>query len=241
MTRFAFRHTELSVPARGAWLDGLLSHVPDARALTVFFATAPVARRTAREFIVARTLHALDHATLLVSGLTLYEEQRDPDARYDIPRLTDRLLAVAEWVRHQPALGELPLALHASGNAAAAALRAAAGMEVAPFALVGRSPRIDLAGAAPLRRNAVPTLLIVGSAGDDSVGPARQAFSLLAGDKAWHAVAGASEGFHEPGALDDMARTAAAWLERWRPLRAAEPDAPGQHDTPDAGASGSAA
>ena len=210
---FRHRHSTISIQADNVWLDALLSAKPEARALIVFLSTSPIADRDSRELIPAHLLHEADYATLLVNALTSYEEKRDPDARYDVPRLAKRLLGVLDWCRHQPSLARLPIGLHASGTAAAASLKAAARIDPLPFAIVCRSGRIDLAGAAPLRQNTVPIRLIVGGAEDASRTPGERAMQILSGEKTWVEIPGASDRFVEPGTLDAAGRAALEWFE----------------------------
>jgi len=217
MTRYIHRHTDLSIPAKGAWLSGLLSHVPEAQVLLICFAAAPIASRTSREFVFANVFQKAGYASLLLEGLTGYEEKRDPDSRFDVPRLADRLVAAFEWISHQPQLAQLTLAISATGTAAAAMIKASGAEASGLFALVSRSGRLDLAGAAPLKRNRVPLLAITGGADDATRGPATQAYALIDGPKAWHEVDNASEAFIEPGAMDAAAKASLQWVERWRP------------------------
>lgn len=213
---YAYRHTDLCIPASRVWLDVLQSHVPDACALLIVFSTSPIARRESRDFVAAQIFHAARYATLLVSALTPYEEKRDPDAHFDVPRLTQRLVGVIDWARHQPPLASLPIGLLGTGTGAGAAIKASGGVPP-PFALVSRAGRADLAGAEPLRRNTVPHLSIVGSDDNACRAPARRAHDLLEGDKAWVEIPDAGALFIEPGSLDAATRAALEWFERWRP------------------------
>ncbi|WP_341679091.1 alpha/beta hydrolase [Niveibacterium sp. SC-1] len=217
MSRYQYRHADISIQADRAWLNAVQSHVPDARALAIFYSASPIASSESREFVSARVLQDADYATLLVNGLTGYEEKRDPDARYNVPKLTDRLLAVLDWVSHQPHLDHLPICLHGTNTAAAAILKAAARATEPPFALVSRGGRPDLAGAEPLRQNHIPLLIITGGSRDDTRGPANNAMSLLGGERASIEIPTASELFVEPGTLDQASRAALEWFERWRP------------------------
>jgi putative phosphoribosyl transferase len=96
-------------------------------------------------------------------------------------------------------------------------IKLAAGDTPGLFALVSRAGRLDLAGAAPLRRNRIPLLAIAGGYNDATRAPATQAYALIDGPKAWHEIENASERFIEPGALDAASTASLQWLERWRP------------------------
>ncbi len=210
---FRHRHSSLSIQADNIWLEAFLSDKPEARALIVFLATEPIAASESREFSAAQLLHEVGYSTLLVNALTRYEAERDPDARYDVPRLANRLLAALGWCSHQPTLAQLPIGLHASGTAAAAALKAAARKQPQPFAIVCRAGRIDLAGAAPLRQNTVPIQLIVGGEADATRRPGERAMHLLSGEKNWVEIPGADELFGEPETLAAANRAMLEWFE----------------------------
>jgi putative phosphoribosyl transferase len=91
---------------------------------------------------------------------------------------------------------------------------AAAERPEAVRAIVSRGCRPDLAGAA-LPRVQAPTLLIVG--GDDVpvIQMNREALVRLTPEAALHIVPGATHLFEEPGTLDEVARLARGWFERW--------------------------
>jgi hypothetical protein len=122
---------------------------------------------------------------------------------------------VLDWVRHQPNLENAQIGLHASGAAAAAAVKAALRSEPPPFAIVSRAGRLDLAGAAPLRQNLTPIRLIVGDHNDVTRGPSEQAYPLIGGRKSWIEVHGAGELFLEPGALEAAARATIEWFNEF--------------------------
>lgn len=222
---FAFRHLDLRFASGQVWLQALLSHVPDAHGLVVIASTSVIASRTSREFVAARTLHRLRYATLLVDLLSEVEEHRDPDARFDVPRLSTRLASAVDWARHQPGLETLPLALAASGTAAASMIKLAMQLDPHPFALVSRSGRLDLAGAQPLRQTRIPLLAIWGGSTDETLVPASPAFSLLDGPKEKKLIPEGGSLFLEPKAQALAAQASAEFLEKWRSHgKSAEPD-----------------
>ena len=213
---FSYRHSELRFASGPAWIQALLSHVPDARALVLFASTSSIASRTSREFLAARALHKLRHATLLVDLLGEPEEHRAPDARFDVPRLTSRLASAVDWARHQPGLETLPLALVASGTAAAAMIKLAMQLEPHPFALISRSGRLDLAGAQPLRQTRIPLLAIWGGSTDETRIPSEPALALLDGPKEKFNIADGGSLFLDPKALGEAAQACCIFIEKWR-------------------------
>ena len=101
-----------------------------------------------------------------------------------------------------------------ASTGSAAALKAAAALGTAIHAVVSRGGRPDLAEAA-LPRVQAPTLLIVG--GDDEVVIElnRQAFAQLTAPRHLAIVPGATHLFEEPGTLEQVARLATDWFQRY--------------------------
>lgn len=203
---------QLLIPADGVTLPGDLGLPQMPCGLVIFVHGSGSSRRSVRNRAVAEQLQHRELATLLFDLLTP-EEDLNPRARFDIPRLTRRLLAVTEWIQDQEEFVTLPLAYFGASTGAAAALNAAAelGKEVA--AVVSRGGRPDMAMDS-LRHVHAPTLLIVGSEDHDVIELNRRAYAALGGIKEFHLVPGATHLFEEPGALEEVARVAGNWLEQ---------------------------
>lgn len=205
------RNTTLSIPAGNAWLDARLSHAPGRAGLIIILKPGAVLDPESREAYIARSLQESGYATLLVDLLTHHEEARDPDARYNVPQLANRVLAVAEWVAHQAPLQGLPLGLLALDTACGAAVRADWKAPDVFAALVCRGGRPDLAGATPLSALTVPVCMVVGGQ-DAGRAIITRAYELITARKQWHDVPTASELFHEPGTLETFCRIAIGWF-----------------------------
>lgn len=210
------RQTPISLPADPIWLDGLLANAPDVRGLALILQTSVGNHHESREAYLAALFHKAGYATLILDLITRYEDSRDPDIRYNVPLLTTRVIAAAEWLRHQPPLKRLAVALVAAGTGCGAAVRAAAKAPERFQALVCRAGRPDLAGAGPLRTLRAPLCQLVGSL-DEHRPMLEQAFSLVTATKEWREVEGAGELFIEPGTLDLAGRLAVGWLQRHLP------------------------
>ena len=210
----AFRHSSLSVPCNHVWLDGVLAHAPGVYGIVVLVQNGCVLHADLRETLVARKLENAGFATLCIDLLTYHEEQRDVDARYNIPVMSNRLLAAVEWLDHQPDLGELPLGIYASGTPCGAAVRACAKLPQRVSALVTRAGRPDLAGAGPLRQIDCPTRFIVGADDPGQSRYQRPAFEHLGVFGDWQQVAGAEEDFRAPGALEKAASLTLDWMNQ---------------------------
>jgi hypothetical protein len=155
------RHGPLSIPAHGEWLDGMLAHAPDVRALALCIHTSGHPPLDGPPRALDLVLQAAGFATMTVDLLTRQEAQHDTDAPFNIPRLTERVLATMDWLAHQPSLEGLAIGLIASGTGCAAAIRAAAGAPERFASIACLGGRADLAGAAPLRALRTPTRFVV--------------------------------------------------------------------------------
>lgn len=91
---------------------------------------------------------------------------------------------------------------------------AAAELPHAVGAVVSRGGRPDLAGLA-LARVRAPTLLIVGGEDTEVLELNARAFAQLRCEKELAVIPGATHLFEEPGALEQVARHAREWFERY--------------------------
>jgi putative phosphoribosyl transferase len=201
------------IPAGPCALAGILS-VPEAsHALVLFAHGSGSGRLSPRNQYVARALNQAGIGTLLMDLLT-EEEDTVYKTRFNIDLLTERLLLATQWAREQPSTRPLAVGYFGASTGAAAALRAAAASSSAIGAVVSRGGRPDLAEDA-LPHVRAPTLLIVG--GNDKVvlDLNRQAYARLACEKNLVVVPGATHLFEEPGKLEEVARYAMEWFQRY--------------------------
>jgi len=207
------RNTLIGIPSEDVWLDGLLAHAPDVRGLAVLLQPDAADPAHARESALAHELQRHGYATLTLNLLTRYEQTRDPDARYNVPLLSARVHAAAEWVGHQPPLGMLAVGLIASDTPCAAAIRAAVKDPERFGAIVCLGGRADLAGSAQLRALRVPTRFVVGTA-DAHAGTLRQAHALLGGEHDWQDAHGADLLHVTDSQTAAIGELVAQWLDR---------------------------
>lgn len=207
----------LRIPADDTHIEGLLELPAQARGLVLFAHGSGSSRHSPRNTHVARVLHAQGTGTLLLDLLTLVEDL-DYHTRFDISLLTHRLLIATAYVMlHTPASRHLPIAYFGASTGAAAALQAAAALGEQVQAVVSRGGRPDLAGTHELAKVTAPTLLLVGGADTEVLALNHEAYARLRCEKELVVVPGASHLFEEAGALDEVARHAAAWFGRhWR-------------------------
>ncbi|MGE5183972.1 MAG: phosphoribosyltransferase family protein [Acidobacteriota bacterium] len=163
---------------------------------------------------MAEALRARGLATLLIDLVSEGEREADRldgQLEYDVERLADRLLSVAEWVRRDSHLGHLPIAYFGGETGAAAALIAAARRPELVRAVVSCSGRPDLAGA-ELPRVTAPALMVVGGADERALELNTEAIDRMRVPTQLAIVPGASAQFEEPGALDEVAQLAGEWI-----------------------------
>jgi dienelactone hydrolase len=212
------------IQAGAVELQGLLRKPRDASALVLFAHGSGSSRLSPRNTLVAERLREAGLGTLLFDLLTEEEEKFDAltaELRFDISLLTARLLAATEWALRAPQLRRLAMAYFGASTGAAAALAAAA---EAPqvTAVVSRGGRPDLAGQA-LSRVRAATLLIVGGNDPQVLTLNQQAIRQLRCEAELAVVPGATHLFVEPGALEQVASLASAWLTRHARVREPAP------------------
>jgi putative phosphoribosyl transferase len=203
----------VQVTVGGVTLDGDLARPRHGDGIVLFAHGSGSSRHSPRNRQVAGHLRRAGLGTLLMDLLTADEERldlRSGELRFDIGLLARRLVGAVDWLTAR--FGEaLPLGLFGASTGAAAALVAAAQRPDRVAAVVSRGGRPDLAGAA-LEQVPAPTLLIVGGADTTVLALNRQASGRLTAPYRLEVVAGAGHLFQEPGALDEVARLAAAWF-----------------------------
>jgi dienelactone hydrolase len=205
------------IPAGEAELAGDLSIPADAVGLVVFAHGSGSSRSSPRNRQVADVLHGRRLATLLFDLLTEEEaaiDDRTGQLRFDIGFLGKRLIAATDWLHTQAAVADRAIGYFGASTGAAAALVAAANRQDVVRAVVSRGGRPDLAMPA-LAQVRAPTLLIVGGDDSDVIPLNQRAFRELQTPKELVLVEGATHLFEETGAMDQVAKLAADWLERW--------------------------
>lgn len=201
------------IPADYAHIEGMLALPENAQGLVLFAHGSGSSRHSPRNNYVAQVLREAGIGTLLMDLLTP-EEDLDYQTRFDIPLLTQRLLAATRWIKAQRELQELPIGYFGASTGAAAALQAAAvdGNEIS--AVVSRGGRPDLAGTHALHQVQCPVLLLVGGHDDVVIDLNQDAYEQLHCTKEMVIIPGATHLFDEPGTLEEVARQAATWFVR---------------------------
>jgi putative phosphoribosyl transferase len=197
------------IPAGPLWLDGDLDRREASTALVAFAHGSGSSRRSPRNRRVAGVLADAGLATLRFDLLTPDEEEADAHTgryRFDIERLSHRLIAATDWLQLQPETHDLPLGYFGASTGAAAAER-----PDVVGAVVSRGGRPDLAGDA-LPRLQAPILLLVGGRDETVQRLNESAATRLRAPHRLQVIPGATHLFEEPGALDQVALLARDWF-----------------------------
>ncbi|HEX5338876.1 MAG TPA: alpha/beta family hydrolase [Gallionella sp.] len=201
----------VTIPAGHVALEGELALPADTKAVVLFAHGSGSSRLSPRNTYVASVLQQHGIGTLLFDLLTRAEDQ-NYETRFDIPLLTQRLLAATDWLQANPGTQEHKLGYFGASTGAAAALQAAAAMGNKIAAVVSRGGRPDLAGETALNRVTAPTLLIVGAADYGVIELNQQADRQMNCERKIVLIPGATHLFEEPGTLEQAARSAAIWF-----------------------------
>ncbi len=207
----------VTIPLNNVTLNGDLCLPRGTDGLVVFAHGSGSSRLSPRNRRVAQALRNTGLGTLLFDLLTEDEEAVDnvtAELRFNIRFLSERLVAVTEWLENQPGVCKFPIGYFGASTGAAAALVAAADLPGCIAAVVSRGGRPDLA-LKRLKEVKAPTLLIVGGADTEVIQLNQKALNRLETAKELVVVPGATHLFEEPGAMDEVERLAAAWFLKY--------------------------
>jgi alpha-beta hydrolase superfamily lysophospholipase len=202
---------EPSIPVGDVELKGILEVPEGAPGVVVFAHGSGSSRKSPRNSYVAEVIRRKGLGTLLFDLLT-EEEDRFREKRFDIPLLTDRLVAVTEWLWNRDETSDAKVGYFGSSTGAASALRATAHLDEEIDAVVSRGGRVDMSSEV-LGDITAPTLFIVGGADTQVLELNREAYEKLGCEKGLHVVEGAGHLFEREEELEEVADTAADWFE----------------------------
>ncbi|MBI3973052.1 MAG: dienelactone hydrolase family protein [Chloroflexi bacterium] len=198
-------------------LEGNLVVPTGATGVALFAHGSGSGRHSPRNRFVAEVLQRGGLGTLLIDLLTRQEEAVDLQTghlRFDIGLLAERLAGATDWLKQHPQTRNLTVGYFGASTGGGAALVAAAERPDVVGAIVSRGGRPDLAGPA-LARVRAPTLLIVGGHDYPVIHMNQEAYDQLRCEKKLEIVPGATHLFEEPGALEEVARLARDWFQRY--------------------------
>ncbi|MGH9630586.1 MAG: dienelactone hydrolase family protein [Bryobacteraceae bacterium] len=217
MKQVAVREAAVRIPPDG--LSGDLSIPDNAEGVVLFAHGSGSSRRSERNRHVAAMLQQGGLATLLMDLLTEEEEQIDIETRhlrFDIDLLARRLMDATAWLSRSQDTRHLHAGYFGASTGGGAALVAAAALPGEIGAVVSRGGRPDLAGDA-LPRVRAPVLLIVGGHDYPVIEMNESALARIQSEARLEIVPGATHLFEEPGTLDEVARMALRWFQRYLP------------------------
>ena len=209
----SYAEKTIQIATDAALLEGTLALPEHVKGLVVFAHGSGSSRFSPRNTFVARSLQQANIGTLLMDLLTR-EEDALYASRFDIDLLTNRLLLATHWLQEQPETKDLVTGYFGASTGAAAALKAAAALGSSIGAVVSRGGRPDLAEKV-LGEVRSPTLLIVGGNDEVVLQLNHVALAKLICKKELTVVPGATHLFEEPGALEEVARFATVWFQRY--------------------------
>jgi putative phosphoribosyl transferase len=211
-TQSSIIHVHIPCPREA--IHGELA-IPDApKGLVIFAHATHGGWANSKNWAIAWKLHQRGYATLLLDLLTPVEaglETAKSFLHFEVPLLTERLEAATRWALKQERLKGLAFAYFGSDVGAAAAIEVAAALP-ATSAVVCRAARTDLVGAAADRLE-MPILLIAAEHDRRALRRNREFTKRSNVNRRLEIVKGATHLFPEEGALCEVARLTADWLD----------------------------
>ena len=207
------------IPVGSIFLEGQLIIPQEAKGIVLFVHGSGSSRFSVRNQFVAQVLRESGCGTLLFDLFTKEEEvidERSGKLRFDIEFLAKRLISVTHWLSSQLPQDQFQLAYFGASTGGAAALVAAAALGKKITTVISRGGRPDLA-IPVLPQVEAATLLLVGEKDDVVLQLNTKAFDHLRCEKELLIIPDATHLFEEPGTLEQVAHSAARWLQKhWR-------------------------
>jgi dienelactone hydrolase len=202
----------VEVKTKSVSLHGVLSLPKGTDAVVVFAHGSGSSRLSPRNVYVARVLQESGLGTLLFDLLTKAEDEAYGN-RFDIDLLAERLAGATDWLQNQADTMGMKVGYFGASTGAAAALQASVGRQ-SIGAIVSRGGRPDLAWDY-LEKVRAPTLLIVGGRDSEVLELNRKALERMSSEKKLTVVPGATHLFEESGTLEEVARLATDWFNKF--------------------------
>jgi putative phosphoribosyl transferase len=166
----------------------------------------------------AHLLNQSGLATLLIHLLTKEEEMIDCRSKYfrcNIRHLASRLIGITDWLKQYGITQHLQIGYFGANENGGASLLAASERPMQVGAVVSRGGKTDLFIPA-LSYVQAPTLLIVGGEDYPTLAMNEDAFQEIhITNKKLEIISGATHHFQEPGTLEEVARLANQWFQRY--------------------------
>lgn len=203
----------VTIPVDKVWVEGILRVPHNPRGIVLFAHGSGSSRNSPRNIYVAGILRQARIATLLFDLLT-EEEDLIYENRFNIELLTERLIAVTNWVKKNKEFKNLKFGYFGASTGAASALKAAARIGSDIRAIVSRGGRPDLA-MDEIDKVKTPTLSIVGENDPKVLELNKLAYEALNTTKKLEIIPGATHLFEEKGTLEKAAKLASFWFKKY--------------------------
>jgi len=200
----------LKIHIDGVDLTGDLCLPRNAQGIIIFSHGSGSSRLSSRNQFVAEMLNDDGFATLLFDLLT-DKEAHVFENRFNINLLTERLIAVTDWILRDQINEDLQPGYFGASTGAASALKAAAIFGKKIKAVVSRGGRPDLA-MKELPLVTAPVQLIVGGEDHVVIELNKKAFGKIRSSKEFVIIKGATHLFEESGKLEEVAENASRWF-----------------------------
>jgi dienelactone hydrolase len=206
----------VSIPSDSVQLAGHLAIPHQAHGLVLITHGDGSHRSMAGHQCVAESLREQGLATLVINLLTPEEEEADLRNRHfrsDVGLLSDRLIAVTDWLAHCSSTQRLTVGYLSTGCEVGAAVMAAIARPTVVKAIASRGGCPELVASAIADVKA-PTLLMVGEYDLPGIAINEDALAQLRVEKRLEIIPDASHGFEEAGVLEGVGRLAGSWFQR---------------------------
>ena len=210
---------ELRIPLAEGELCAELRMAERPAGIVVLVHGSGVTRHDAQNRVVAARLVRAGFGALLVDLLHECEAHERHDA-FDVETQAQRLTAVKEWLRSQPATHALAIGYFGTGVGAGVSAMAAARSPLGVGALVVRGGRPDTA-LHVLGRVELPTLFLASGSGADQRW-VEAAYRATGGVKQLVFIPNAADEFREAGAIEAVAQHTCHWFSRHLTIRTLE-------------------
>ena len=217
---------QLQIPVAEGQLCAELRLAERPAGMVVLVHGSGVTRHDALNRLVAARLVHAGFGALLVDLLHDCETQERHNV-FDVETQAQRLTAVKEWLRSQPATHALAIGYFGTGVGAGVAAMAAAHSPQGVAALVVRGGRPDTA-LHLLGRVEAPTLFIASGSGTDQRW-VEAAYRAAGGAKELVFIPSAGDDFREAGAIEAVAQRACHWFATHLTMRTLEMDLKKRH------------
>jgi len=207
----------VQVAAGALFLDGHLTIPENARGIVLFPYAIENEQRVSYTASLAWLFNEQGIATILVDLLTPEEKALDKETgffRENVNVLHQRIIGIANWLIETPETQNLRICYFGVGVTGAAVLIAAAERPDAVVTVIATAQRLDLARDY-LPRVEAPVLLLGGENDSQANESSRLALEQLRAEKKLETIAGAGHLFEDTSTLEEVARLASQWFERY--------------------------